>query len=131
MTSLTLSQEQLELAQQRVREAGLADRVEIRLCDYRDVEGVYDRLVSVEMFEAVGYEYYGEFFGRASRLLRPGGLFLMQTITVPYNLPEDWRPIDWSASYTTGNGQRINLTTIFPAADTSSRRLPVRLAPGD
>ena len=55
VTSLTISTEQLELARERVREAKLEDRVEIRLCDYREADGLYDRLVSVEMFEAVGY----------------------------------------------------------------------------
>ena len=121
VTSLTLSREQLELAQQRVREAGVADRVDIRLCDYREVEGVYDRLVSVEMFEAVGYEYYGEFFGRASRLLRPGGLFLMQTITVPDDRFDEYRrDFDWIRKYVFPGGLLPSLAAITRALGESS-----------
>jgi cyclopropane-fatty-acyl-phospholipid synthase len=83
VTSITISQEQLELARQRVREAGLDDRVEIRFCDYRDIDGQYDKIVSIEMFEAVGAEYFEAFFRACDRVLRPGGAIAMQTISVP------------------------------------------------
>jgi cyclopropane-fatty-acyl-phospholipid synthase len=96
VTSLTLSEEQLRLARERVREAGLEDRVEIRLCDYREARGVYDRAVSIEMFEAVGWEYYGDYFSRIQRLLKPDGSFLMQTITVPDQRFDEYRQdFDW------------------------------------
>src|SRR5205823_4074907 len=62
ITTITLSQQQLELARQRIAEAGLSDRVEVRLVDYRDVDGRYDKLVSIEMFEAVGKQYWADYF---------------------------------------------------------------------
>jgi cyclopropane-fatty-acyl-phospholipid synthase len=83
VTSLTLSDDQLALARRRVAEAGLADRVEIRLCDYRHVTGRFDHLVSIEMFEAVGLAYYDAFFAACERLLRPHGRMFLQTIAIP------------------------------------------------
>jgi cyclopropane-fatty-acyl-phospholipid synthase len=80
VTSITLSEQQLELAHRRVAEAGVADRVEVRLSDYREVGGAYDRLVSVEMLEAVGYEYLGTFFETCARRLRPDGRMALQSI---------------------------------------------------
>ena len=80
VTSITLSEEQLALARRRVVEAGVADRVEVRLCDYREIRGAYDRLVSVEMLEAVGYEYIGTFFETCARRLRPAGRMALQSI---------------------------------------------------
>ncbi len=83
VTSVTISAEQHALATQRIREAGLEDRVEIRLADYRDVSGQYDAVVSIEMLEAVGAEYYDTYFGTVDRVLRPGGRFALQVITFP------------------------------------------------
>ena len=67
MTTTTLSSEQRELALERVREAGLEDRVTILLDDYRELTGTYDKLVSIEMIEAVGWKDFGTFFERARR----------------------------------------------------------------
>ncbi len=83
VTTTTVSQAQFELARQRVEEAGLADRVDVLLRDYRDVEGDYDRLVSIEMIEAVGHQYFDTFFGSCSERLRPQGRMLLQAIVVP------------------------------------------------
>jgi cyclopropane-fatty-acyl-phospholipid synthase len=83
VTTTTISAEQYELAGRRVREAGLADRVTLLRRDYRDLDGTYDKLVSVEMIEAVGHDYYDEFFRACSRRLTPEGLMLLQAITVP------------------------------------------------
>jgi len=100
VTSLTLSEQQLQLAQARVREAGLASAVDIRLCDYRRISGSFDRIVSIEMFEAVGAEYYGAFFGQCSRLLKPGGRMLLQTITMPDQRFDAYvRDFDWVRKY--------------------------------
>ena len=116
MTSLTISAEQLALARERVREAGLEDRVEIRLSDYREAEGLYDRLVSVEMLEAVGYEYYGEFFACAAKLLKPNGLFLLQTITVPDQRFDEYRRnFDWIRKYVFPGGLLPSLGAITRA----------------
>jgi cyclopropane-fatty-acyl-phospholipid synthase len=82
VTTATLSREQHELARRRAAEAGLADRVEVLLTDYRDLSGQYDKLVSIEMVEAVGAEYLETYFDRCSRLLKPEGAMLLQAITI-------------------------------------------------
>jgi len=85
LTSITISREQRDLALARINDAGLADLVDVQLCDYRDVRGRFDAIVSIEMFEAVGEEYWPDFFGTCDRLLRPGGRLAMQTITMPHD----------------------------------------------
>jgi cyclopropane-fatty-acyl-phospholipid synthase len=88
VTTTTISRAQHELATQRVREAGLEDRITILLEDYRDLEGTYDRLVSIEMIEAVGWQYFDTYFKTCDRLLADDGLFLLQAITVDDRLYE-------------------------------------------
>lgn len=83
VTTLTLSREQQELARGRIREAGHEDRVDVRLCDYRDVTGTYDAIVSVEMIEAVGEEFWPVYFRTLERCLAPGGRVALQAITMP------------------------------------------------
>jgi cyclopropane-fatty-acyl-phospholipid synthase len=83
VTSITISQRQHDLARERVRAAGLEDSIDIQLRDYRDVSGTYDAVVSIEMLEAVGAEYFEAFFRACSAALRPGGRMSLQTITVP------------------------------------------------
>jgi cyclopropane-fatty-acyl-phospholipid synthase len=96
VTSLTLSEDQHRLATARVAAAGLSDRIEIRLCDYRAVQGQFDHLVSIEMFEAVGLEFYDTFFSACERLLAPDGRMFLQTIAFPdqgfdrYRRDYDW-----------------------------------------
>lgn len=85
VTSLTLSREQRDLARQRVREAGLDDRVAIELCDYREAVGTYDAVVSVEMIEAVGEEFWPTYFAALDTLLVPGGRVALQAITMPHD----------------------------------------------
>jgi cyclopropane-fatty-acyl-phospholipid synthase len=82
VTATTISREQHALATQRVAEAGLTKRVSVLLEDYRDLRGNYDRLVSVEMIEAVGWQYFDEFFRRCDELLSSDGLMLLQAITI-------------------------------------------------
>lgn len=83
VTTVTISQEQFDLASQRIQAAGLSDRIDIRLMDYRDVEGTFDSIVSIEMFEAVGAEFFETFFLKSASALKPGGRLAMQVITVP------------------------------------------------
>ncbi len=83
--SITLSEEQRELALRRVAAAGLSDRVTIELRDYREVTGKYDAVVSVEMIEAVGYAYWSEYFAVLNRVLHPGGSIGLQAITMPHD----------------------------------------------
>jgi cyclopropane-fatty-acyl-phospholipid synthase len=83
VTSVTISREQCELARERVHAAGLDHLVDVQFRDYRDIEGTYDAIVSIEMLEAVGAEYFGSFFAVCDRALRPGGRLSLQTITFP------------------------------------------------
>jgi cyclopropane-fatty-acyl-phospholipid synthase len=85
VTTTTISKEQHALAVARVQDAGLEDRVSVLLEDYRDLAGQYDKLVSIEMIEAVGYQYYDTFFKKCSDLLKPDGLMVLQAITM-----SDW-----------------------------------------
>jgi len=83
VTGVTLSTEQLEFAQARMRRHGVADRAELRLQDYRDIaDGPFDAIASIEMFEAVGREYWSGFFDTLKRQLKPGGRACIQTITI-------------------------------------------------
>jgi cyclopropane-fatty-acyl-phospholipid synthase len=82
VTTTTISRDQHEVAAQRVRDAGLEDRVTVLLEDYRDVRGRYDKLVSIEMIEAVGWQYFDLFFRRCDELLDPRGLMLLQAIVI-------------------------------------------------
>ncbi len=84
VTTITISPEQAEFARRRVAAAGVDDLVDVQLCDYRDVTGRFDRIVSIEMFEAVGERYWGQFFAACDRLLAPGGRLALQTITMPH-----------------------------------------------
>jgi cyclopropane-fatty-acyl-phospholipid synthase len=96
VTGITLSERQYALARARVEEAGLSSRVEIRLQDYRDVEGRFDKVVSIEMFEALGREHWPVFFRKIEELLAPQGLAVLQLITVPDHRFEDYaRHCDW------------------------------------
>jgi len=83
VTTLTLSREQCEFARQRSAAAGLADRVRVELSDYREVKGRYDKLVSIEMMEAIGHRYLPEFCAMTGRALKRDGLMALQFITCP------------------------------------------------
>lgn len=82
VTTTTISEEQHKLASERIRDAGLSERIEVLLTDYRDLEGQYDKIVSIEMIEAVGHHYYDAYFSQCSRLLKADGLMLLQAITI-------------------------------------------------
>ncbi|MEV6973744.1 class I SAM-dependent methyltransferase [Kitasatospora sp. NPDC093806] len=84
VVTLTLSAEQLALARRRIADAGFADRVDVRLCDYRAAEGRYDAVVSVEMIEAVGRPFWPAYFATLDRVLAPGGRVALQAITMPH-----------------------------------------------
>ena len=86
VTTTTISASQYELARERVRAAGLQDRIELLFQDYRDLTGSYGKIVSIEMIEAIGHQQFGGFFRRCAQLLAPGGQMLLQSITIaePY-----------------------------------------------
>ena len=82
VTTTTISREQHDLARERIQAAGLSDRVTLLLQDYRDLQGEYDRVVSIEMIEAIGHQYLDTYFGKVARLLKPDGEALIQAITI-------------------------------------------------
>ncbi|WP_084633300.1 SAM-dependent methyltransferase [Pleomorphomonas oryzae] len=88
---ITLSPAQLAIGQDMVRERGLAERVALELRDYRDVEGRYDRIVSIEMFEAVGEAYWRGYFDKLRDALKPGGRAVVQVITIADDRFEHYR----------------------------------------
>ncbi|MFE9931911.1 class I SAM-dependent methyltransferase [Streptomyces sp. NPDC005533] len=95
VTTLTLSAEQADLARKRIAAAGLSDRVEVQLRDYRDIQGRYDAVISVEMIEAVGAEYWPTYFTALRRALAPGGRIALQAITMGHQ-----RMLHTSATHT-------------------------------
>ena len=89
VTGVTLSTEQLEFARERMARLGVTGRADLRLQDYRDIDdGPFDAIASIEMFEAVGREYWGSFFQTVHQQLRPGGRACIQTITIRDDLFE-------------------------------------------
>jgi cyclopropane-fatty-acyl-phospholipid synthase len=91
VTGITISDEQFAYARERLAKAGLSDRVEIRRQDYRDVEGQFDKVASIEMFEAVGEEYWPAYFKKIADVLKPGGRAGLQIITIEDRLFENYR----------------------------------------
>jgi cyclopropane-fatty-acyl-phospholipid synthase len=89
--ALTISQEQFDYARERIYKAGLNDKVEVVFQDYRDENGVFDRIASIEMFEAVGEKYWPTYFRQLSRCLKPGGKAGLQIITIQDKMFDDYR----------------------------------------
>ena len=82
MTSTTISQQQFDLANQRVIAANLQDKITLLFNDYRDLKGQFNKLVSIEMIEAVGHQFYDAYFAKCASLLKPDGMALIQAITI-------------------------------------------------
>lgn len=100
VTSITLSREQQHLAMQRVVAAGLQDRVQVILKDYREVQGGYDKIVSIEMLEAVGHAYLPAYFEKCASILKPKGILGFQVITSPDSRYEQLKQgVDWIQKY--------------------------------
>ena len=91
VVGVTISKAQYDFASRRLFEQGLADRARIELMDYRDIQGRFDRVASIEMFEAVGEAYWPTYFGKVRELLEPGGRAGLQIITIKDELFEDYR----------------------------------------
>ena len=109
VTTTTISRQQFDHARALIDSEGLADRIDLRLEDYRHLEGQFDKAVSIEMFEAVGLGYYDAYFGAVERMLKPGGRFLLQTITMNEQRFRHYiRQSDWIQKY------------IFPGAELAS-----------
>lgn len=91
VAAVTISRAQYDYARERIFRAGLADRVDVQLRDYRDVEGKFDKIASIEMFEAVGREYWPAYFAKLREALKPGGVAGLQIITIADRFFEEYR----------------------------------------
>jgi cyclopropane-fatty-acyl-phospholipid synthase len=124
VTAVTVSRQQHELASARVAAAGLTERVDIRYCDYRELTGRYDKAVSIEMLEAVGYDFLPGYFAVAARLLQPGGRLAVQTITMPDSRFEAYRRgVDWMQTYIFPGSLIPSLAAIACAAAPAGLRI--------
>jgi len=113
VTGITLSEEQAVFARERMLGAGLEDRVQIRIVDYRDVDATFDAVVSIEMLEAVGHRFLDGFFATVDRVLRPGGRVALQTITIPDQVYDRYRRgTDWIRGYIFPGGHLPSLGAI-------------------
>ncbi len=117
VTSITISKEQHDLSRERVRAAGLEHLVDIQLRDYREISGTYDAIVSIEMLEAVGAEYFETFFETCDRALRPGGRLSLQSITFPdASYDAQRRGANWIQTYIFPGGLCPSLAVIERAS---------------
>ena len=139
VTTTTISREQFDFAKRRIAEAGLDDRVEVLLRDYRDLEGRYDKLVSVEMIEAVGAEYLDTYLATVSDRLKPEGLALIQAITIEdfryrealssvdfikrYIFPGSFIPSISAITASMGRASDLGLLELFDMGDSYARTL--------
>lgn len=135
ITTTTISQQQYELAQQRISEAGLSDRITLLLEDYRQLpqkfaaqgSAVFDKIVSIEMIEAVGHEYLPKYFETAGKLLKPGGKFLVQAITIPDHRYEVYRKsVDFIQKYIFPGGHLPSIAEMQAAVTRQTNLLLVR-----
>ena len=113
VTGITLSDEQARFANRRMRRCGLAEKVDIRLLDYRELDGSFDAIVSIEMLEAVGHRYLEAFFAVCDRVLRLGGRVALQTIVIPDQIYDRYRRgSDWIRKHIFPGGHLPSLGAI-------------------
>ena len=137
VTTITLSREQMRLARERVEAAGLSGLVEVRVQDYREVDGEYDAIVSVEMIEAVGEAYWPAYFAALDRLLAPGGRVAIQAITMDHDrFLATRRSFSWIQKYIFPGGIIPSLQAVdehprgpHHAARDAAARAPAALRP--
>ncbi|WP_421360387.1 class I SAM-dependent methyltransferase [Agrobacterium rosae] len=125
VTGLTLSREQADFARNRLAKAGMSDRTDIRLEDYRDCQGRYSKIVSIEMFEAVGEENWPTYFRRVRELLAPGGEAMVQVITIDETRFDDYRRnADFIQTYIFPGGMLPTITAFREAAAVEGFTVP-------
>ncbi len=116
VTGITISDQQYQMATERIRQAGLQDRITILLKDYRQMTGLFDKIVSIEMLEAVGHKYFGKFFKTCDSLLKPAGKLVIQVITIPDQSYENYRRAsDWIKKYIFPGGHLPSVTALSEA----------------
>jgi cyclopropane-fatty-acyl-phospholipid synthase len=124
VTTTTISREQHDYARERFR----GERIELLFEDYRNLRGRYDKIVSIEMFEAVGLEFYDQFFGACDRLLEPHGSMLIQTITMnDRTFPAYRRRADWIQKYIFPGSELASLTGVLQSLARATKLLPFGL----
>lgn len=123
VTGVTISQEQYDFARQRLFNAGLSERASIALTDYRDVQGRFDRVASIEMFEAVGQEYWPAYFGKIHEVLAPGGRAGLQIITIREDLFDEYNArTDFIQKYVFPGGMLPSEDRLKPVIDQAGLR---------
>jgi len=121
VTTTTISQQQYDYAYQLIKQNGLQDRITLLLEDYRDLHGQYDKLVSVEMIEAVGLEHLDVYFAKCSSLLKPEGLMCLQSITIQdQRFEQAKKEVDFIQKYIFPGGSLPSITAISQALTNST-----------
>ena len=122
VTTVTLSNEQKNYCHERFKLEDVEDKIDILLKDYRDLEGTYDAIISVEMFEAVGAEYFDVFFKKCESLLKPSGVLVMQVITIPDQRYEAYsKSTDFIQKYIFPGGHLPSLNKILNITTKNTR----------
>lgn len=122
VTTTTISQQQYEYARELFDAADPGRRIELLLKDYRELSGSFDKIVSIEMFEAVGFEHYDDFFGACDRLLKPDGSMLLQTITMnEQRFARYLKQSDWIQKYIFPGAQLASLRRVLDSLTRATR----------
>jgi cyclopropane-fatty-acyl-phospholipid synthase len=125
VTTTTISRQQYDYACKRVHEAGLQDRITLLLRDYRVLDGKFDKLVSIEMIEAVGHEHFDTYFSKCSQLLKPDGMMLLQSITISdQRYPAAKKSMDFIQRYIFPGGC---LPSVAALSDSVARKTDMRV----
>jgi cyclopropane-fatty-acyl-phospholipid synthase len=121
VTTTTISKQQFELARERIKAANLTGQVEVLLMDYRDLTGQYDKLVSIEMIEAVGHRYFDTYFRKCSELLKPDGSFVLQAIVMPERRFDAYlRSVDFIQRYVFPGGCLPSIAAVLESVGRTS-----------
>jgi cyclopropane-fatty-acyl-phospholipid synthase len=122
VTTITLSNEQYSYVKEKIKKLGFSKKVDVRLRDYRDMQGRFDKIISIEMLEAVGIEYYDIFFRQCEKLLAPNGTIGLQVITMPdCRFNEYRRNVDWIQTYIFPGGILPSLHVLSKAITNNSK----------
>jgi len=125
VTTTTISKKQYEYTRRRIQEAGLQDRITLLFEDYRHLEGCYDKIVSIEMIEAIGYRYFDTYFRKCSQLLKPDGMMLLQSITISdQRYPAAKNSVDFIQRYIFPGGCLPSITAL---SDAVARKTDMRI----
>ncbi len=128
VTTTTISRQQHDYARSTFEREDAGRRIDLLFEDYRNLKGRFDKIVSIEMFEAVGYEFYDEYFGACDRLLEPDGAMVLQTITMnDRKFPAYRKQIDWIQKYIFPGSELASMTGILASLARATRLSPFHL----